>query len=67
MQRRNDGVVSDEVWADILSEGSFVVPDDFKCLLTDRLLKGAKIDCFNIYASLCLQSRNGTPTTPATT
>jgi serine carboxypeptidase-like clade 2 len=54
------GVVSDEVWADILAEGSFILPKDLGCLLSDRTLTGAKIDCFNIYAPICLQSRNGT-------
>jgi serine carboxypeptidase-like clade 2 len=56
----NHGVVSDEVWANILSNGSFALPDDLLYSLADRTLRGAKIDCFNIYAPICLQLRNGT-------
>ncbi|RLN35553.1 serine carboxypeptidase II-3-like [Panicum miliaceum] len=54
------GVISDEVWADILSDGSFDVPGDMKCSLDDHKFRGAEIDCFNIYAPVCLRSRNGT-------
>jgi serine carboxypeptidase-like clade 2 len=36
------------------------VPGDLKCSLDDHKFRGAEIDCFNIYAPVCLQSRNGT-------
>ncbi|OEL21227.1 Serine carboxypeptidase-like 40 [Dichanthelium oligosanthes] len=55
---RGHGIISDEVWADIIANGTF--HDQLKCTLPEHTFEGAKIDCFNLYAPVCLRSRNGT-------
>ncbi|CAN6210960.1 unnamed protein product [Urochloa humidicola] len=52
------GVISDEVWDDILSDGSFEIPDDYKYSVGDHTIGGTTMDSFDIYAPVCLQSRN---------
>lgn len=61
------GVVSDEVWANILYNCSFPVPHDLCSNATEHTFEGGKMDCYNLYAPVCLQSPNGTYYTPAAT
>ncbi|KAF8781132.1 hypothetical protein HU200_001109 [Digitaria exilis] len=56
----NHGVMSDEVWANINEHCSFGPSDGFLCEEEDHTVQGGKIDCFNIYAPVCLKSLNGT-------
>ena len=54
------GVISDEVWANILCNCSFPVPHDLCSNATEHTFEAGKIDCYNLYAPVCLQSPNGT-------
>ncbi|KAL6844878.1 hypothetical protein ACP4OV_025537 [Aristida adscensionis] len=54
------GVISDEVWAKILANCSFTPADDWPCFVAAHSFQRGNIDRYNIYAPVCLQSRNGT-------
>ncbi|XP_062193852.1 serine carboxypeptidase 1-like [Phragmites australis] len=54
------GVISDEVWAKILANCSFSASDDWPCFVAAHSFQKGNIDRYNIYAPVCLQSRNGT-------
>ncbi|KAL6655431.1 hypothetical protein ACP70R_006257 [Stipagrostis hirtigluma subsp. patula] len=54
------GVISDEAWARILSNCSFTSSDDWPCFVAAHSFQRGNIDRYNIYAPVCLKSRNGT-------
>ncbi|TVU09861.1 hypothetical protein EJB05_43358, partial [Eragrostis curvula] len=54
------GVISDEVWANILASCSFNASDGSQCDAAKRSFDDGTIDRYNIYAPICLKSSNGT-------
>lgn len=53
------GVISDEVWASTLHNCSFL-HDLCSSNASEHTFEGGRMDCFNLYAPVCLQSPNGT-------
>ncbi|XP_047088083.1 serine carboxypeptidase 1-like [Lolium rigidum] len=57
----NHGVMSDEVWADIVSHCSFDdSADGDRCYAAITKFRSGGIDEYNIYAPICITDRNGT-------
>jgi serine carboxypeptidase-like clade 2 len=57
----NHGVMSDEVWADIVGHCTFDdSADDDRCYAAITKFRSGGIDEYNIYAPICITDRNGT-------
>jgi serine carboxypeptidase-like clade 2 len=56
----NHGVMSDEVWGDISAHCSFGRVEGKACGQAKDSFRTGHIDAYNIYAPICLVSRNGT-------
>jgi serine carboxypeptidase-like clade 2 len=55
----NHGVMSDEVWGNIIAHCSFGRVEGKACGEAKDSFRTGHINPYNIYAPICLQSRNG--------